>query len=182
MDTLSEQATREGAAVACFYFNFAVSQEQSPAAVLGSVLKQVVAGLDKVPERIANAFRDRRRLELAEIVEFLLDVSFSRSTFICIDALDECQARYQEDLLDSLNHILRKCSGARIFLTGRPRIRDEVEEHLAGKVVTRSITPTKSDIVILLRAKLKEDAMPNAMDQSLEEEIIKDIPETGSEM
>ena len=182
MDTLSERAMREGAAFACFYFDFAVWEEQSPAAVLGSVLKQIVAGLDEVPERIADAFRDRRRLQLGEIVKFLLDISFSRCTYICIDALDECLVSYREDFLDSLNHILRRCPGARIFLTGRPHIRDEVEERLAGKVAARYIAPTKNDIVIFLRAKLKEDAMPNAMDQSLEEEIIKNIPETVSEM
>ena len=85
-------------------------------------------------------------------------------------------------LLDSLSQILQKSPGTRIFLTGRPHIRADVEKHLARKAAARSITPTKNDIIIFLRAKLREDTMLDAMDESLEEEIIKSIPETVSEM
>ena len=188
IDTLCKQAVGENAAVACFYFDFATQEEQSPAAILGSVLKQVVGGLDEVPEKIVKAFRDRgkviggQRLALAEIVECLQDISSSRCTFICIDALDECPTRHLIKLIDSLNHILQKSPGARIFLTGRPHIRDEVEKHLGGKAATRSITPTKNDIVTFLRAKLGEDTMSGAMDESLEEEIMQNIPGSVSEM
>ena len=115
-------------------------------------------------------------------MEFLQDVSSSRCTSICIDALDECPAGHRVKLLDSLNQILQKSPGARIFLTGRPHIRGEVNKHLSGRATTRSIIPTKNDIIIFLRAKLREDTMPNAMDKSLEEEIVQKIPETVSEM
>ena len=109
IDTLCKQSAGENAAVACFYFDFAAQEEQSPAAVLGSVLKQVVCGLDEVPERIVEAFRDREKviggqgLALPEIVEFLQVISSSRCTSICIDALDECPVGYRVKLLDSLN-------------------------------------------------------------------------------
>ena len=178
IDTLCKQAVVENAAVACFYFDFTTLEEQSPTAILGSVLKQIVGGLNGVPERIVKAFQDRgkviggQRLALAEIVGFLQDISSSRYTFICIDALDECPAEHRAKLLDSLNQILQKSQGARIFLTGRPHIRGEVDKHLAGRAATRSITPTKGDIIIFLRAKLKEDTMPEAMDEGLEDEII----------
>ena len=175
------------ATVACFYFDF-TAQGQPPDAVLGSVLRQVVGGLDEIPEKIVKAFRDRerviggKRLQLAEIVEFLQDISSSRSTFICIDALDECPSGHRIKLLNLLNQILQKSPSARIFMTGRPHIRDEVDRHLAGRAINRSITPTKDDIVVFLRAKLSEDAMPAAMNESLEEEIILNVPETVSEM
>jgi len=189
IDTLCKQAVGENAAVGCFYFDFAAQEEeQSPAAMLGSVLKQIVGGLDEVPERIIKAFRDRKKviggqgLALPEIVELLQDISSSRCTSICIDALDECPAGHRVKPLDSLNQILRKSPGARIFLTGRPYIQAEVDKRLGGKVVTRSITPTKDDIIIFLRAKLREDTMPDAMDESLSEEIIQEIPEAVSEM
>ena len=177
------------AAVACFYFDFAASEEQSPAATLGSVLREIVGGLHEVPEKIAKAFQDSekisgggQRLGLAEIVEFLQDICSSRLTFICIDALDECQSRHRVKLLGLLNKILQKSPGARLFLTGRPHIRGEVEKHLAGRAVTRSIAPTNNDIAIFLRAKLKADTMSEAMDASLEEEIIQNIPNAFSEM
>ena len=187
MDTLCKQAVEENAAVACFYFDFAAEEEQSPAAVLGSVLRQVVAGLKEVPEIIVRAFQDReraigdQRLPLSEIVEFLQNISSSRCAFICIDALDECPSKHRGDLLDLLNHILWDSSGIRLFITGRPHILGEVEKRLRGRTATRSITPVKNDIITFLRAKLKEDTMPDAMDESLEDEILRNIPETAAE-
>jgi len=187
IDKLCTQGMEGGAAVACFYFDFADSEEQSPTAILGSVLKQVVGGLDEVPEIIVEAFRNRQkviggqRLSLEEIVESLQDISSSRNTFISIDALDECPQRHRVKLLDSLNQILQNSPGVRVFLTGRPHIRGEIDKHLPGRATTRAITPSKDDIIIFLRAKLKEDTMPDAMDESLEEEIIKNVPETVSE-
>ena len=187
IDTLCEESVEGKAAVACFYFDFA-AQEQSPAAVLGSVLKQVVRGLDEIPEIIVKAFRDRGKaiggqmLAVSKIVELLQDISSSRPTFICIDALDECPPGHRIKLLYSLNQILQKSRCARIFMTGRPHIRDEVEKHLGGRAATRSIKPTNNDIITFLRAKLKEDTMPDAMNESLEQEIIQNIPKTVSEM
>ena len=188
IDELCKQAVEGNAAVACFYFDFADQEEQSPAVILGSVLKQVVGGLDEIPERIVKAFRDHekviggKRLSLSEIVEFLQDISSTRCTFICIDALDECPPGHRIKLLDILNQILEKSHSARLFLTGRPHIRGEVKKHLVGRVATRPITPTKNDIITFLRAKLKEDTIPEAMGKSLEEEIIRNIPEAVSEM
>ena len=188
IDTLCKEAVEGNAAVACYYFDFAVQEEQFPAAILGSVLRQVVGGLDEVPEGIVKAFRGRekviggQKLRLAEIVDSLQDISSSRSTFICIDALDECPPGHLAKLLDLLNQILQRSPGARLFLTGRPHIRDEIDKHFGQRAATRSIAPTKNDITVFLRAKLKEDTMPGAMDESLEEQIIRRITETVSEM
>ena len=188
IDTLCKQAVEESAAVACFYFDFAAQEEQSPAAILGSVLKQVVGGLDEVSARIVTSFRDRekviggQRLALAEIAEFLQDISSSRCTFICIDALDECSLGHRVKLLASLNQILQNSPGARIFLTGRPHIRAEVDQHLGRRAATILIAPVKNDVIIFLRAKLEEDMFPEAMDESLEEKIMQNIPEAVSEM
>ena len=188
LDSLCHWARGRDAAVACFYFDFAAQKEQSITNVLGSLLKQVVGGLEKIPAKIVEAFRDQgkviggRKLELGEIVEALQDISSSRPTFICIDALDECVAEYQRKLLDSLAQVLHKSPNTRIFLAGRLHIRDEVEKHLVGRVVAVPVTPTKDDIIQFLRARLGEDTIPDAMDKSLEEDIIKTIPATVSEM
>jgi len=188
IDTLCRQAAEGNTAVACFYFDFADQEEQSPAATLGSVLKQIVSRLDEVPERIVKAFQGRekviggQRLSLEEIVQFLQDITTAQPTFICLDALDECPPGYRVTLLRLLSQILQKSPGVRIFLTGRPHIRGEIDKHLAGRAATRLITPTKDDIIIFLRAKLKEDTIPDAMNESLEEEIIQNIPEAVSEM
>jgi len=186
IDTLCDWAVGRNASVACFYFDFAAPKEQSPATILSSLLRQIVGAFEEVPAKIVQAFRDHkkatggRRLGLSQVIEMLQDISSSRRIFICIDALDECMTEYRAELLDSLEHILRKSPSTRIFLAGRFHVRDDVGEHLAGKVVAVFITPTKGDIIRFLRAKLKEDTTKGAMDASLEKDIIKSILETVS--
>jgi len=188
VDRLCDWAGGRDAAVACFYFDFAAQKEQSPTNILSSLLKQVIGGLEKIPSKITEAFQKQekviggRKLELGEIVEMFSDISSSRRTFICIDAVDECLAEYRGKLLDSLKQILYKSPDTRIFLAGRLHIRDEVEKHLGGRVVGVSVTPTRDDIIQFLRARLGEDPIPEARDKSLEEDIMKSIPETVSEM
>jgi len=187
IDRLCDWAGGRDAAVACFYLDFAAQKEQSPNSILSSILKQVVGGLEEIPTRVIQAFRDQKRviggreLELGEIVDILRDISSARPTFICIDALDECRAEYRAKLLDSLKQILHKSPRARIFFAGRFHIWDEVEKHLAGRVAALSITPTMEDIIRFLRAKLKEDTTPDAIDKSLERDIINNIPKEVSE-
>jgi len=188
IDRLCDWARGRNAAVACFYFDFAAQKEQSPASVLGSLLRQVVGGLEEIPAKVIQAFRDQekviggRKLELGEVVEMLSDISSSRPTFLCIDALDECLVEYRAKLLDSLEQILHKSPGTRIFLAGRLHVRDEVDKRLAGRVAAVSITPSEADIIRFLQAKLREDTTPDEMDKSLEEDIIKNIPKAVSEM
>ena len=188
VDSLCDWAGGRDAAVACFYFDFAAQKEQSLTDVLGTLLKQVAGGLENISAKIVQAFRDQekviggRKLGLVEIVEMLQDILASRRTFICIDALDECLDECRGKLLDSLKQILHKSPTTRIFLAGRLHIRDEVGKHLDGRVAAVSIIPTKDDIIQFLRARLGEDTTPGAMDKSLEEDIIKIIPEMVSEM
>ena len=93
IDTLCKQAVEGDAALACVYFHFANPEEKSPAAVLGSVLKQVVGGMNEVLERIFKLFQNRkkviggRRPSPEEIVEFLKDIKTAQCTFICLDTL-----------------------------------------------------------------------------------------------
>ena len=188
IDTLGDWAGGQDIIVTCFYFDYAVQKEQSAPEILGSLLKQAICGLEQVPLNVAQAFQDQknviggRRLKLDEIIQMLQDISSTQCTFICIDALDECMARHRTELLDSLLRILRVSPRTRVFLAGRSHIRDEVEKHLAGRAAVISITPTEGDIIGFLREKLGEDTISDAMDQSLEEDIIKTIPEVVSGM
>ena len=188
VDSLCDWAMRRDAAVACFYFDFAAQKEQSLTNVLGSLLKQVVSGLENIPVKITQAFRDQekviegRKPGLGEIVEMFSDISSSRPTFICIDALDECLAEYRSALLDSLKQILHKSPKTQLFLAGRSHIWDEVEKHLTWRVVGVSVIPTRGDIIRFLRTRLREDTTPDAIDENMEEDIINSISETVSEM
>ena len=188
IDNLCNQARGQNIAVACFYFDFAAQKEQSPTSMLGALLKQVVGGLGGVPVEIAEAYEDQKKViggrgpGLSDIVNMLQTTSPENRTFICIDALDECVAEHQVKILNSLNKILQKSPGTRIFVTGRPHIQNEIGKRLSGNVTTMRITPKRDDIISYLRSRLDEDTTPDAMDSSLEEDILKKIPEDISEM
>ena len=188
IDSLCDRARGQDVAVACFYFDFASQKEQSATSVLGALLKQVVSGMKRVPEEITQAYEDQKTViggrspQLADIVKMLQITSSEKRTFICMDALDECVPRNRVKLLDSLNQIIRRSPGTRIFVTGRPQIQPEIGRRLAGKVASLSISPKSGDIISYIHTRLDEDTDPDAMDGSLEADILKKIPDDFSEM
>ena len=188
IDRLCDQARDRRIAVACFYFDFATQKEQSPTGMLGALLKQVVSGLEEIPEEIVQAYKDHKKvidgrgLQLADIVKMLQTTASEIPTFICIDALDECAATYRVKVLNSLSQILRWSPSTRVFVTGRPQIQAEVEKRLSKSVMAIHITPQRHDIIGYLHARLDEDTKPDAMDSSLKTEIVEKIPEDVSEM
>ena len=155
---------------------------------MGALLRQVVGGLAEIPEEISRAYHEQKKAlggrgpQLPEIVKMLQTTSSKERTFICIDALDECVPGHRTKFLDSLNQILQKSPGTRIFVTRRPHIRPEIERRLAGRVASLSILSKRDDIIRYLRSKLQEDTTPDAMDNNLEAEILRKIPEDISEM
>ena len=187
IDRLCDQVGGQEIAVACFYFDFAAQKEQSVANMLGALLKQVVSGLEEIPEEIARAYRghkkviDGRGLQLTETVKMLQTTTSGKPTFICIDALDECVERYRVKILNSLNQILQWSPGTRVFVTGRAHIQAEVGSRLSGRVTTLHIIPRRGDIISYLHSRLDEDTTPDAMDSGLRADILKKIPEDISE-
>jgi len=156
--------------------------------MLGALLKQIVVGLGEVPEEIVEAYEEQknflggRKPQHTDIVKMLQTTASKKRTFICIDALDECVPEHRVKFLDSLGKILQESPGTRIFVTGRPHIRPEVRRSLVGRVTSLPISTRRADIVGYLRSRLAEDLTPDAMDSSLEAEILMKIPEDVSEM
>jgi len=133
---------------------------------------------------IAQAYEDQGKViggrvsQLADIVKMLQITSSKKSTFICVDALDECLAGHRVKVLDSLNQVLLKCPDTRILVTRRPHIRAEIAKRLPRRVMSVSITPKRSDIIGYLHARLDEDTTPDAMDSRLEVDILEKIPDS----
>jgi len=188
VDRLCDQARGQNTTVTCFYFDFATRKDQSATAMLGSLLKQMVSGMEAIPEDISRAFQEQKKViggrgpQLIEIVKMLQAITSSQRTFMCIDALDECVAVHRVKILDSLKQVLEKSPGARVFITGRPHIQAEMEKRLGGKVISVSLCPNKEDIIRYIRVRLGEDETPDAMDESLIADILEKIPENVSEM
>ena len=188
IDNLCNQARGRNATVACFYFDFAAKKKQSPTAMLGSLLKQLVFGLETIPEEISEAYKDRKNAiggqgpQISDILQMLQTTSTRRRTFICIDAIDECATEHRAKLLDSLGQLLKQSPSTRMFVTGRPHILPEIRRRLAGRVTSISISPKRDDIVAYLHSRLAADTTPDAMDSALEADILKRIPSDLSEM
>jgi len=188
IDRLCDEARGKNVAVACFYFDFAARREQSSTRMLGALLKQVVGGLGEIPGGISQAYEDQKKViggrgpQLSDIAKLLQTTSSEMLTFICIDAMDECAPEHLVKILDSLDQVLQKSPGTRIFMTGRQHVQAEIGKRLTGRVASVAITPRKSDVVGYLRTRLKEDTNPDAMDITLEADILRKIPEDISEM
>ena len=156
--------------------------------MLGALLKQVVGGLEEIPGEVSQAYEDQKKViggrgpQLSDLAKMLQTASSEKLTFICIDAMDECVPEHRVKLLDSLDQVLQKSPGARIFMTGRPHIQAEIAKCLSRRVASIAITPRRGDITEYLRARLKEDTNPEAMDSGLEADILRKIPEDISEM
>jgi len=112
----------------------------------------------------------------------LQNILSSRRTYVSIDALDECVPHLCLVPLDSLRKILDESRGTRLFLTGRPHIRDGVEKYLCGRTSVVSINPSMDDIIKYILSRLSMDTTPDAMDGSLEADILKSVPDRVSEM
>ena len=185
---MCDQARGQNTAITCFYFDFAARKEHSVTNMLGSLVKQIVGGVAKVPEEISRAFQEQKMAiggrgpRLLDLVKMLQTITSSLHTFVCIDAVDECAPVHRTKLLDSLKQILEKSPHTRIFIIGRPHIQAEVEKRLAARVISVSIGPSRDDIIEYLRVRLDEDETPDAMDECLAADIMEKIPEIVPEM
>jgi len=187
IDKLCDEAGEGDTAVMCFYFDFAARNEQSPVNMLGSLLRQLVSGLGGIPEAVVQDFRKQRKgiggrgLQVAEILKMLQTITSTKRTFICVDALDECAPEHRMVVLESLRQILQGSRNTRIFMTGRPQVRSEVERRFDRAAAFISIQPAEDGVIRYLRDKLQNDSTPEIMSSALEAEILKSIPEINSE-
>jgi len=177
----------QGIMVAGLYCDYLERKKQTTSNMLGAMLKQLVARGD-IPENIRKAFEGAKEHfggvgpDVSELLEMLkMAISQLRRVFICIDGLDESLSEHQTGLLRALKTIVQELPNIRLFLTGRPFIRNEAERYFRS-LDTLSVSPKREDIELVLRIKLDEDTEPDAMDDGLKADIMELIPQTMSEM
>ena len=187
IDKLCDEAGEGDATVVGFYFDFAARGEQSPVNMLGSLLRQLVGGEGEIPETIDRDFRKEkgaiggRRPQVPGILKMFQTIAATKRAFICVDALDECVPENRMVVLGSLGEILQGSPNTRLFMTGRPHVRSEVERELGGAATFVFIQVTEDGVLRFLREKLRKDTIPDMMSSTLEEDIMKSIPEISSE-
>jgi len=187
IDSLYDQAGGKDIAVLGLYCDFLAQQEQSTTSMLGAILKQL-AIRGGIPEHIRQEFQKAKRvfggqsLRLPDLVEIMKKaVAELPRAFICIDGLDESIPKHRRELLESLREIIRVSANTRLFLTGRPHVRDEIMKCF-GKVIRILVSPTQDDIRSYLEMRLESDTDPDVMDDELRADIMRVIPEKVSEM
>jgi len=186
IDKLCDEAVEDNTAVACFYFDFASRNEQSPVNMLGSLLRQIVSGLEGIPKTVVESFRNQKKviggrgLQVAGILKMFQTITATKRTFVCIDALDECAPEHRIAILESLGQIVLESLDTRIFVTGRSHVRSEVERKLGGAAAFVLIEPTGDGIIGYLRERLRCDTTPEMMSSALEHNIMETISQTAS--
>jgi len=182
VDKLLKGIDGDGVAVAYVYCDFTTRNMQSTSAVLGSVLRQVVGTFAEIPDDIQQAFERAKRqsdgcgLLLPEILDMLTKSLSSLKGFICIDALDEFPTKQRAQLWDSLRRVVRECPNTRLFLTGRPQIRAEVEDYLPEEAAMVTIEPTSEDIRRYIEKRLGEVLDKSIIGEELQGDVKRAIP------
>ena len=181
IDTLCNginEIDENGVAVAYVYCDVNIQNMQSTGAVLGSVLRQVVGALEEIPDEVQKAFERAKKqtdgcgLRLPEILNMLTKSLLRlKRGFICIDAMDEFPTKERAQLWKSLQRVVRECPKTRLFLTGRPQIRTEVEDYFPRKADMVEIEPTEEDIRRYIEERLEGDLDKSIMDEGLRADI-----------
>ena len=139
---------------------------------------------------IKSVFEKSRRvggkgLRLQEMLGlFLKTVSSLERVYICVDPMDELLPQHRSEFLRALRQIIQEGQNARLFLTGRPHIRGELDRHLPEGAYAIRIVPAQGDISRYLTRKMDDDHArdPDLMTQNLKDDIMKTMLEKTSDM
>ena len=158
--------------------------------LIGSLLKQIALGGVGTVGEIKDAF-DRSRqgggksLRLPEMLGlFVKTISSCDRVYICVDAMDELVPQHRSEFLRALRQIIQETPNTRLFLTGRPDVRGELDKHLTKGAYIIHIVPDQGDIAKYLSKKMDDDddRDPDLMTENLKNEIMKTMLEKASEM
>ena len=158
--------------------------------MIGSLLRQIALGVLGNVGEIQNAFEKSRQgggkgLRLPEMVKLLVNTICSLDrVYICVDAMDELLPQHRSEYLRALRKIIQEAPNTRLFLTGRPHIRGELDKNLTEGAYIIHIVPNQEDITKYLSRKMDEDGDrdPGLMTESLKNDITKTILDRASEM
>ena len=158
--------------------------------MIGSLLRHIALGTVGNVGEIQKSFEKSRQgggngLRLPEMLElFVKTMGSLERVYICVDAIDELLPQHRSEFLRALQHIIKEAPNARLFLTGRPHIRGELEKCLTRGAYTIHIVPDQGDITRYISRKMDDDDSrdPDLMTESLRNDIMKIMLEKASDM
>jgi hypothetical protein len=177
IDNLRSTFVEQGVAIAFFYFDYRDQDNQSPAKVVASILKQVASLKPKLPHPVAELHkrceekRDDPQLQDLQNTLLLTCQEF-RQTFIIVDALDEyAVGKHRAPFLRVLKELAK--ISVQVFVTSRPHP-DDIKRNL-GASPQITIEASDSDIRKYLAQKIDQDGDTDLIDEQLKEEIVRNI-------
>jgi len=190
IDSLREQTCGENITVLSFYCDYQTQKDQSAVNIIGSLLSQIALGARKIPSEIQRAFELKQRglqaLRLPDMLKLFFEtVSSVERVYICFDALDELLPENRSELLRALRQIVRDAQNIRLFLTGRPHIRGELDKYLTKGAYTVHIVANQGDIERYVSRRMEDDdddGDPDLMPDDLKNDILETMLEKASEM
>ncbi|KAF8458748.1 hypothetical protein BDZ91DRAFT_800171 [Kalaharituber pfeilii] len=177
---LHEFPERDKVGIAWLYGDYRDQGSQTLNNILGSFLKQLLTAASQVPDTITSILesiqKQEKKVDNSNVIQILrLTLPLFDSIFVCIDAADELEPQTRISLLKVIQS---EFSTARIFLTGRPHVRSEIDKCL--EMERRNdieIMVDQGDIKKCLVHHLALDTHPDAMNEELENEILSTILE-----
>ena len=188
IDTLRKQTRERNIAVIFLYCDYQAQKDQSAVNMIGSLVQQVALRAALIPSEIKSAFDESKReggdgLQLPDMVNLFVKVAgHTEVVYIAVDAVDEVLPQHRLDFLHALRGILQDAPNVRLFLTGRPYIRAEVDRHLTKNAYAIHIVADQGDITRYLSQKVDDDEDPELMTEDLKNDIMTIIAERSSEM
>ena len=190
IDTLRMQARGQNTAVILLYCDYQAQKDQSAVNMIGSLVRQTALQAPRIPNEIQIAFDESKReggngLQLPDMVKLFVKVAgYMKVVYLCVDAVDEVLPQHRLEFLRALKQILQDAPNMRLFLTGRPYVRAEVDKHLTEEAYAIQIVADQRDIVHYLTRKMddNDDQDPGLMTEDLKNNIMTIMVEKVSEM
>ncbi|KAI5812094.1 hypothetical protein BZA77DRAFT_221884, partial [Pyronema omphalodes] len=189
-------STEENVCVVCLYCDYRDQKDQTPVNMVGVLLKQVIARLDKLgllpPDTISTLrehLDEQKNIDLQEACRLLMEtVKQIQKFYVCIDALDECNVHHRIQLVQSLEKISSEYSlqtSLRIFFTARPHIglKDIMKYNpRLGPVEYLCLRAQSDDIRKYISYIIKKDDNGDCMTDELRRQILDRIVDNSDGM
>jgi len=177
-------------AVIFLYCDYQARRDQSAVNMIGALVRQAASRAPRIPTEVKSAFDESKReggdgLQLPDMVKLFVQVIGSlEAVYLCVDAVDEVLPEQRLKFLRALQQIVQEAPNVRLFLTGRPHIRVELDKHLTKSACFVRIVVDRGDITRYLNQKIddNDDQAPGLMTEDLRNVIIKAMTEKASEM
>ncbi|CCX34027.1 Similar to Ankyrin repeat domain-containing protein 50; acc. no. Q9ULJ7 [Pyronema omphalodes CBS 100304] len=190
IDHLSSSFANKNVFIAVVYCDYRDQKQQTAVNMMGGLLKQAITasnqGSRDVVQNLLQKKKGRVKIELNDVVHALSRLlhDFDK-TYICIDALDECNEEPRLDLIRCLAELSSSQPDStnflpiRLFVTGRPPMAEYVKSHtytaLDSKIpLFARLEANTDDIAAYVAHKIDEDKRVK-MDDGFKKQIIDEI-------